>query len=31
MCGRLSQFTWYAVSRDVGNVRNQGAYLIEPV
>lgn len=23
-------FTWYAVSRDVGNVRNQGAYLIEP-
>ncbi|MFU4518094.1 SOS response-associated peptidase [Pseudomonas aeruginosa] len=23
-------FTWYAVSLDVGNVRNQGAYLIEP-
>ncbi|EZO40730.1 hypothetical protein V562_05802 [Pseudomonas aeruginosa PS75] len=23
-------FTWYAVSRDVGSVRNQGAYLIEP-
>ncbi|EPK1630431.1 SOS response-associated peptidase [Pseudomonas aeruginosa] len=23
-------FTWYTVSRDVGNVRNQGAYLIEP-
>ncbi|MBB4847620.1 putative SOS response-associated peptidase YedK [Pseudomonas aeruginosa] len=23
-------FTWYAVSRDVVNVRNQGAYLIEP-
>ncbi|HBO9411772.1 TPA: hypothetical protein L5E06_004892 [Pseudomonas aeruginosa] len=23
-------FRWYAVSRDVGNVRNQGAHLIEP-
>ncbi|HHQ2581450.1 TPA: SOS response-associated peptidase [Pseudomonas aeruginosa] len=23
-------FTWYPVSRDVGNVRNQGAHLIEP-
>ncbi|HHX1499049.1 SOS response-associated peptidase family protein [Pseudomonas aeruginosa] len=23
-------FTWYEVSRDVGNVRNQGAHLIEP-
>ncbi|EOZ4776680.1 SOS response-associated peptidase [Pseudomonas aeruginosa] len=23
-------FTWYAVSRDVGNVRNQGPQLIEP-
>ncbi|MFS6863766.1 SOS response-associated peptidase family protein [Pseudomonas aeruginosa] len=23
-------FTWYPVSRDVGNVRNQGPQLIEP-
>lgn len=23
-------FTWYPVSREVGNVRNQGAHLIEP-
>ncbi|HGN1138816.1 TPA: SOS response-associated peptidase, partial [Pseudomonas aeruginosa] len=29
--GEPSQaFRWYAVSRDVGNVRNQGAHLIEP-
>ncbi|MDG3876959.1 SOS response-associated peptidase [Pseudomonas aeruginosa] len=31
MQGEPSQaFRWYAVSRDVGNVRNQGAHLIEP-
>ncbi len=42
MCGRLSQYTGLhefvdalsmpnaLVNLDVGNVRNQGAYLIEP-
>ncbi|MFA9330371.1 SOS response-associated peptidase, partial [Escherichia coli] len=26
-----NQFTWHSVSRAVGNVKNQGAALIQPV
>ncbi|WP_285350124.1 SOS response-associated peptidase family protein [Pseudomonas sp. ME-P-057] len=30
-CRPVSDFRWHAVSKDVGNVRNDGARLIEPV
>ena len=30
-CVPASQFTWHPVSRAVGNVKNQGAELIQPV
>lgn len=30
-CRPTEQFTWFEVSKDVGNVRNQGPRLIEPV
>ncbi|HAL7939583.1 TPA: SOS response-associated peptidase, partial [Escherichia coli] len=26
-----NQFTWHPVSRAVGNVKNQGAELIQPI
>jgi putative SOS response-associated peptidase YedK len=29
-CRPTGEFTWYEVSKDVGNVRNQGPQLIEP-
>lgn len=30
-CVPANQFTWHPVSRTVGNVKNQGAELIQPV
>ena len=30
-CVPANQFTWHPVSRAVGNVKNQGAELIQPV
>ncbi|MEE6907329.1 SOS response-associated peptidase, partial [Escherichia coli O83:H7] len=30
-CVPANQFTWQPVSRAVGNVKNQGAELIQPV
>lgn len=29
-CRPTEEFTWFRVSKDVGNVRNQGAHLIAP-
>lgn len=30
-CLDVSEFVWYPVGREVGNVRNKGAELIDPV
>jgi len=30
-CRPTEEFTWFEVSKDVGNVRNQGPNLISPV
>jgi putative SOS response-associated peptidase YedK len=30
-CRPVADFHWYKVGKDVGNVRNQGPQLIEPV
>jgi Uncharacterized conserved protein len=31
-CGQLTEdFEWYPVSKDVGNVRNKGEYLIKSI
>ncbi|EOP3966044.1 SOS response-associated peptidase, partial [Escherichia coli] len=30
-CVPANQFSWHPVSRAVGNVKNQGAELIQPV
>ncbi|MDO1994027.1 SOS response-associated peptidase, partial [Escherichia coli] len=30
-CVPANQFTWHPVSRAVGNIKNQGAELIQPV
>ena len=30
-CRPAEDFHWYKVSRDVGNVRNQGSHLIEAI
>lgn len=30
-CREVGNFVWYPVGREVGNVRNQGAELIDPL